>query len=81
MINVIIELWPHGDQSRKEVIDGLQIANDGTGDTKVGNYLFRWNDQLPWKPSVQKYNRYNSPAYLVYLALKNEYENKDRKDI
>lgn len=38
MIRVTIELLPHGDATRKRVLGRLEVANDGTGTTEVGNY-------------------------------------------
>ena len=76
MINVVVELWPHGDEAKRKVIDGCQIANDGTGTQEKGNYLFRWNKSFEWKSCVKDHDRYNSPSYLVYLALKKQYDKK-----
>ena len=33
-----VELWPYGDEARKEVIATGVIANDGTGTSEVGRY-------------------------------------------
>ena len=41
MIYVRVELWPHGDESRKEVLGESYIYNDGTGDTDFGNYQYQ----------------------------------------
>lgn len=38
MIRVTIELLPHGDESRKEVIARSEFWNNLSGDYKVGNY-------------------------------------------
>lgn len=38
MIKVIVELWPRGDESKKKTLGTLSIANDGTGDSNIGNY-------------------------------------------
>lgn len=40
MIKISIEMWPCGDESRKEEIAKGMIANDGTGTKKVGNYVY-----------------------------------------
>ena len=74
MINVVVELWPYGEEANKKVIDSFQIANDGTGTHEKGNYLFRWNETFEWKPCVKDHDRHNSPSYLVYLALKKQYD-------
>lgn len=40
MIRVIVEIWPFGDESKKETIAIANIANDGTGTNNTGNYTF-----------------------------------------
>jgi hypothetical protein len=48
MLVVKIELWPHGDESRKVNLGTAHIINDGTGDRRVGNYiikLFKWTNK------------------------------------
>jgi len=39
MLKVIVELHPHGDSRRRKRIAELVIANDGTGDHEIGNYV------------------------------------------
>lgn len=41
MLVVKIELWPHGDEDKKETLGTAYIANDATGDRFTGNYLYR----------------------------------------
>jgi hypothetical protein len=41
MIRVTIEILPKGDEARKRHIGTVEIANDGTGNSEVGNYLIR----------------------------------------
>lgn len=38
MIVVKVELWPFGDEARREEIGRLHIVNDGSGDSETGNY-------------------------------------------
>ena len=38
MILVTILLVPHGDLKKSSVIGTIEIANDGTGDARTGNY-------------------------------------------
>lgn len=41
MIRVTIEILPKGDESKKRHIGTVEIANDGTGSSSMGNYLIR----------------------------------------
>ena len=38
MIVIRVEMWPHGDESRKSELGIAYVANDGTGTSQVGNY-------------------------------------------
>ncbi len=38
MLVVKVELWSGGDRSRKKLLGTGIIANDGTGNSRVGNY-------------------------------------------
>lgn len=38
MIVVFVELWPGGDESKKQLLGTMQISNDGTGSIDSGNY-------------------------------------------
>lgn len=38
MIVVKVEMWPHGDESRKYRLGEMRIANDGTGSQGTGSY-------------------------------------------
>ena len=40
MIHIKIELWPHGNESRKRVLATADIANDGSGSPWLGSYGF-----------------------------------------
>lgn len=39
MIRVTVELIPHGMESKKRTIATMEIENDGTGNSEVGNYF------------------------------------------
>jgi hypothetical protein len=41
MIKVTIELWPHGDETRKRLIASMDIWNTGSGTPLLGAYGFR----------------------------------------
>lgn len=45
MIVVTIELWPHGDSKRKQLLGCGAIANDGSGSNSTGNYNFELSDR------------------------------------
>ena len=38
MLVIRIELWPQGDENRKEIIGTTVIKNNGTGDRNHGSY-------------------------------------------
>lgn len=40
MIIIKVELWPHGDEERKEEIASAKLWNDGSGDNEIGNYEY-----------------------------------------
>lgn len=40
MLYIKVELWPYGDESRKQKIAEAYIANTGTGDGYYGNYNY-----------------------------------------
>jgi uncharacterized protein (UPF0297 family) len=74
MLNIIIELWPYGSEEAKKTIGGFQLANDGTGTSLQGNYLYRKNDSQEWRPSVQKHHRDRDVEELVGKVLKKVYD-------
>lgn len=45
MIMIRIEMWPHGDSSRKRDLAAITIANVG-GDHERGNYLAQISHQI-----------------------------------
>ena len=54
MLVIHIELWPHGDSSRRKTLATGTIVNDGTGTTTQGNYRVQLRDALgrPWKSGI-----------------------------
>ncbi len=74
MLNIVIEIWPYGDSASKREIGGFQLANDGTGDRIVGNYIYRKDDSEDWSQSVKGHHRDSDVEELVYKALKIKYD-------
>lgn len=74
MLKVTIDLIPFG-IGKPKTLKEFYIANDGTGTTTKGNYKVKMKDI--WKEkAVLNYSRQSYPvSKLVYLALKDHYEN------
>lgn len=77
MLRITIELVPHGDESRKEVIGIGVIANDATGTDYNGNYkyhLSKWGKGTAmWKAGrIEDFARkVRGPWDLLYRVLSN----------
>lgn len=73
MLMVRIELWPHGDESRKSVLGTAEIANTGTGTESSGTYRSRFSLKrpMPWKlAGVEGFPRKRLNAWdLLYRLL------------
>lgn len=70
MIKLILEIWPGGDESRKEVIAKGFIANDGTGNLEVGNYAFSLHDKTGKRSGkLKKFPRRQGPLELLRRCL------------
>jgi hypothetical protein len=76
MIVVKIELWPHGDELRRQQLGTAHIINNGEGTRTVGHYtvkLFKSGRSCPgvWKAgSVRDFPRQAlGPWDLLYRAL------------
>lgn len=71
MINIDIELWPHGYQERSVRIGQIEIINDGTGTLSRGNYvvkLYRKNSTKVWKEGrVENFPRKRLNSYDLLL--------------
>ena len=75
MLIVKVELWPGGVEEAAEVIDIMQIINDGTGSYGQGNYdvrIIKRDSSNTWKSGrVEGFPRarFNTSWDLVYRAL------------
>lgn len=66
MLRVTIELVPFGDEARAEVVDVIEIVNDGTGTIEVGNYDVVHGGQTA---RVTRHYRTGGALQLVRRAL------------
>jgi hypothetical protein len=73
MLKVTIELIPFGDASKAREISSFYIANDGTGSSQIGNYLFRKKEEDDWEKSVQSWHRTLPVERLVEQTIKQHY--------
>jgi hypothetical protein len=75
MIKVFIELWPYGNADRAKNIGELEIANDGSGFSDLGDYKARLSPNEPWteKAVVGFPRQTEEVTKLLYLALKKFY--------
>ena len=79
MIVVKIELWPRGDETKARSLGLARIWNDGSGDTRNGNYqvelehsgIYRSKKGVWKKGIVKNHLRKLSPYHLVMKAFKN----------
>jgi hypothetical protein len=82
MVNVVIEVWPGGDEARKRIIGQVQIANDCTGDVGTdnqgrGNYnvTLVHSGKFAARPGIWRrgrvvgHQRSLSPYHLVAKAI------------
>lgn len=83
MIQVLIELHPGGDETRKRCIGLLVIRNDGTGTPEKGNYeyaishagKFFGKRKEPFKQGrIKGFPRKLSPYRLISRVLKDAME-------
>lgn len=90
MIVVKIELWPHGDETKKYDIGYAVIAlNAVSKDRKIGNYDVAlshsgtyFNKDGIWKSGeVIGHNRGDSPYHLIAKALESALSNKKKNNI
>jgi hypothetical protein len=75
MIVVTIELWPGGDQQRKQLLGAVTIANDTSGTQMVGNYhyaLAKRRGEGAWRQGqVKGFPRQRLGAYdLLFRVLR-----------
>lgn len=75
MIRVVIELWPHGDESRKRLLASADIGNDGTGSPEVGNYVYRLRNKAGaiWKKGhITGFPRQRATAWRLLRLILND---------
>lgn len=77
MLRVTIELVRFGNEDDVETIATMLIANEGTGDYKVGNYAYVYNySDRPDDPEfgyVKRYPRIQGAWGLVKKVLNDKY--------
>ena len=71
MLKVTIELWPGGDKTRSKIIGVGGIANNGTGNRAIGNYIGYFEDEKSYESSIQGFPRRLGPWKLLFEVLKN----------
>jgi len=71
MLRITIELVPFGKEEFKRTIGGINIINDGTGDTKYGNYKYELIDNLANsnKGELKGHNRFQNVFRLLQNVL------------
>lgn len=81
MIQVIVKLVPHGTSDKEIILSTMEIANDATGTTLFGNYIFRIFEttlnRIPLNKREGKLSfhpRNSSVWFLVYRCLKRIFE-------
>ncbi len=91
MLVIKIELWPFGQESKKQELGRAHIINDGTGTLDIGNYevkLFKSEEysknnagKIYKKGEVLGFKRLTgSPWQLLKLALENVLNKKNTKN-
>lgn len=77
MLRITIELVPFGNEDEAQKIATMLIANEGTGDYKVGNYAYVYNySDRPDEPEfgyVRRYPRIQGAWGLVKRVLSDKY--------
>lgn len=73
MIRVTIELLPHGDPTNPRKLGVLEIANEGTGTTELGNYAGTLHAEYTGpdgrKGRVTSFNRKNQSVWSLVGAF------------
>lgn len=62
MIYVKVELWPFGDESRKETIGEMVIYNTGTGTPERGDYKSWWGGRRDNSKKIRAFRLGDLPA-------------------
>ena len=70
MLRITIEVVPHGKEEFKREIGKIIIANDGTGDYRIGNYEYTISDETgKITGRVKGHNRLRSVFHLLREVL------------
>lgn len=70
MLRITIELVPYGKEEHRRKIGKIEIANDGTGDFKIGNYKYKLVDGTAIiKGELKDHNRMQSAFGLLQNVL------------
>lgn len=75
MIRVAMELFPHGDRSRRSTLATVIIVNDGTGTLRRGNYVWRVagrNDRTLKTGVVKNWPRLSKTPIALLQRVVNE---------
>lgn len=77
MIRVTIEKLPFGDESAKETLHTIIIANDGTGNARRGNYNVRLQSKAKEDKTAYVCGHYRRDGVLKLLHLVLEAESSN----
>ena len=82
MLVLRLEIWPYGDRFQAKEIGCIGIANDGSGDSVVANYVgIEINECGPFSTaSVTNFKRVRGAWDLVFEFMK-KVRSKSRKNI
>lgn len=78
MLRVKVELIPYGDETKVKIIHKFDVANDGTGDSEYGNYIFRSDKDHAWEPSIRSWPRDRPIEEFIYNVLKLKHDQRNR---
>ena len=84
MLRVRVELVPFGNESQARQIASMIIANDGSGDSEWGNYVYAYSDtssKVTNSGVVKDHYRSMGLWTLIKRVLNssNEYEDSDKE--
>lgn len=77
MIRVTIEKLPYGDETSSETLHTIYITNDGTGNSRIGNYHVRLQSKAKEDKTayVRGHYRRDGVLKLLHMALEAESHN------
>jgi len=69
MIRITVELVPYGNELQKKIIATGDIINDGSGNMKYGNYIYKLynHDKLYKEGKVKKFSRLKYNIWKLIL--------------